>query len=62
LQFEIKFFSNQITAVKKGAVANNLNCGGLAIDKFSNLFYVDKNERFGDSKPSQIMKINRDLL
>lgn len=32
-----------------------VECGGLSIDKFSNLFFVDKSV-------SAIQKVNRDLL
>ena len=61
LQFEIDFGAT-IEAVKNGAVAQNVSCGGLAVDKFSNLFYVDTKKRSQGSSFSSIMRINRDLL
>ena len=61
LQFKIDFAAT-IEAEKNGAVATNVSCGGLAVDKFSNLFYVDTRERSQGSSFSSIMRINRDLL
>ena len=44
-----------ISSKKNGSIVQNTSCGGLAIDKFNNLFFVDLYK-------SQVNKVNRDLL
>jgi len=42
VQYAITFSeSDGVSASKKGTIVEDLTCGGLAIDKFNNLFYVD---------------------
>lgn len=62
LQFEIDFGADDIKAIKKGAVAREVFCGGLAVDKFSNLFYVGTDMLRGGKPESAIKRLNRDLL
>lgn len=59
LQFKIEFDQNldtKVKATKNGAILYNVYCGGLSLDKFNNLFYVDITDK------STIRKVNRDLL
>ena len=59
LQYEIVFDEDsrsKVSAVLNGPVVQNVFCGGLALDKFNNLFFVDVSDK------SSIKKVNRDLL
>lgn len=45
VQFHIEFVNSNgedlIYSTRKGPIVSNTFCGGLALDKFNNLFYVD---------------------
>ena len=61
LQYRIEFddakiYSEKVKATKNGPIVQNVFCGGLALDKFHNLFYVDISDK------SSIRRVNRDLL
>ena len=59
LQYEITFnddSQSKVSAALNGPIVQNVFCGGLAIDKFHNLFYVDVSDK------SSVRKVNRDLL
>ena len=56
LQYSIQFEESKISAKFEGPVVQGVYCGGMAIDKFENLFYVDTVHK------STINKVNRDLL
>ena len=59
LQYEIVFNDEsqpKVSATLNGPVVQNVFCGGLALDKFHNLFYVDVSDK------SSVRKVNRDLL
>ena len=62
LQYRISFVGDEIEAWLKGAILEKTDCGGLSVDKFNNLFYVDMKVRYGSQEDTQINKINRDLL
>ena len=59
LQYQINFSDSNgedlLSSELKGAVAQGVSCGGLSVDKFNNLFFVDQYD-------SSIKKINRDIL
>lgn len=59
VQYAIEFNADdkvKVKASRNGSILKNVYCGGLAVDKFNNLFYVDT------SGKSSIRKVNRDLL
>ena len=59
LQFKIEFdqsLKTKVTATRNGPIVQGVFCGGLTLDKFNNLFYVDVSDK------SSIRKVNRDLL
>ena len=59
VQYKIEFdndLDSKVKATRNGPIIQGVFCGGLALDKFSNLFYVNS----GDA--SEVRKVNRDLL
>ena len=58
---EVETGEQVIITMDKQELVNGVYCGGLELDKFGNLFYVDL-VSFNSSNDTVIRKINRDIL